>query len=129
MKRTRLTTTVALGTAALLTLTACSGSSGSEGGGDGDVTLQMVESLTNPARTEVIRGLLDTFEEENPGITVELVSPPTEQADKTIQQMLQSGKGVDVLEVRDITVGPFSNNGWLYDMSDDLADWDGWDAL
>ena len=31
--------------------------------------------------------------------------------------MLQSGKGVDVLEVRDITVGPFSNNGWLYDMA------------
>ena len=27
--------------------------------------------------------------------------------------MLQSGKGVDVLEVRDITVGPFANNGWL----------------
>lgn len=129
MKRTRLTTTVALGTAALLTLTACSGSSGSDGSGDGDVTLQMVESLTNPARTEVIRGLLDTFEEENPGITVELVSPPTEQADKTIQQILQSGSGVDVLEVRDITVGPFSNNGWLYDMSDDLADWEGMDAL
>ena len=128
MKRTRLTTAVGLGTVALLGITACSSGGGSESS-DGSVTLQMVESLTNPARTEVIRGLLDDFEAANPDITVELVSPPTEQADQTIQQMLQSGKGVDVLEVRDITVGPFSNNGWLYDMTDDLSDWDGWDAL
>lgn len=127
MKRNRLTLTVGIGTAAVLALTACSGSSGDTA--DGDVTLKMVESLTNPARTEVLRGMLDAFEAENPGVTVELVSPPTEQADKTIQQMLQSGKGVDVLEVRDITVGPFSNNGWLYDMAGDLENWDGWDAL
>ncbi|GAA1541589.1 multiple sugar transport system substrate-binding protein [Microbacterium ginsengiterrae] len=128
MKRTRLTTAVGMGTVALLALTACSGGSGDSAEG-GDVELQMVESLTNPARTELLRGLLDDFEAENPGVTVKLVSPPTEQADQTIQQMLQSGKGVDVLEVRDLTVGPFSNNGWLYDMTDDLSDWDGWDAL
>ncbi|MGM1018930.1 MAG: ABC transporter substrate-binding protein [Actinomycetota bacterium] len=128
MKRTRLTTAVGLGSVAVLALTACSGGA-SDGSSDGDVTLQMVESLTNPARTELLRGMLDQFEEENPGITVELVSPPTEQADQTIQQMLQSGRGVDVLEVRDITVGPFSNNGWLYDMTSDLEGWDGWDAL
>jgi multiple sugar transport system substrate-binding protein len=43
--------------------------------------------------------------------------------------MLQSGRGVDVLEVRDSTVGAFSNNGWLYDLSDDVTGWAGWDAL
>jgi len=127
VKRNRLTLTVGIGTAAVLALTGCSGASGDTA--DGDVTLKMVESLTNPARTEVLRGMLDAFEAENPGVTIDLVSPPTEQADKTIQQMLQSGKGVDVLEVRDITVGPFSNNGWLYDMAGDLESWEGWDAL
>ncbi|MDY6076967.1 MAG: sugar ABC transporter substrate-binding protein [Mobiluncus sp.] len=85
----------------------------------------MVESLTNPARTELIRGLLQDFEKEHPNIKVELISPPTEQADQKIQQMLQSGSGVDVLEVRDLTVGPFSNNGWLYDMAPDFKNWDG----
>jgi len=89
----------------------------------------MVESLTNPARTELIRGLLQDFEKEHPNIKVELISPPTEQADQKIQQMLQSGSGVDVLEVRDLTVGPFSNNGWLYDMAPDLKNWDGLDKL
>ncbi|WP_159618517.1 ABC transporter substrate-binding protein [Ruania rhizosphaerae] len=113
----------------MIALAACSGDSGDTGDSDGTVTLQMVESLTNPDRTTLIRGLLDDFEAENPGVEVELVSPPTEQADQTIQQMLQSGSGVDVLEVRDITVGPFANNGWLYDMSGDLESWDGWDAL
>ncbi|MDQ0642946.1 ABC transporter substrate-binding protein [Microbacterium murale] len=129
MKRTRLTTIAGVGTVALLALTACSGGGSESSAEGGDVELQMVESLTNPARTELLRGLLDDFEAANPGVTVKLVSPPTEQADQTIQQMLQSGSGVDVLEVRDITVGPFSNNGWLYDMTDDLASWDGWDAL
>ncbi|WP_110588257.1 ABC transporter substrate-binding protein [Microbacterium suaedae] len=121
--------TVAVGTAAILTLSGCSGGTGASGSADGEVTLQMVESLTNPARTDLIRGLLDDFEAENPGVQVDLVSPPTDQADQKLQQMLQSGTGIDVLEVRDLTVGPFTNNGWLYDMSDDLSGWDGWDAL
>ena len=129
MKRNRVILTASAATAALLALTACSGGGGDSGDAGGKVTLQVVESLTNPARTELIRGLLDEFEKENPDIAVDLVSPPTDQADQKIQQMLQSGTGIDVLEVRDLTVGPFSNNGWLYDMTDDLADWDGWDAL
>jgi multiple sugar transport system substrate-binding protein len=60
---------------------------------------------------------------------VQLVSPPTEQADQKIQQMLQAGSGADVLEVRDLTVGPFSNNGWLYDMTGDVSKWDGFANL
>lgn len=114
--------------AAALAVTGCGSGDGSSSS-DGQVTLQMVESLTNPARTELIKGLLADFEAAHPGIKVELVSPPTEQADQKIQQMLQSGSGVDVLEVRDLTVGPFSNNGWLYDMAGDLEGWDGFDAL
>jgi len=120
-----------LATASVSGLTACGGSgsgSGSSGGG-GDVTLQMVESLTNPARSQVLKKLLADFEAANPGIKVQLVSPPTEQADQKIQQMLQAGSGVDVLEVRDLTVGPFANNGWLYDMTGDVQQWSGFTNL
>ena len=106
-------------------LAGCSGGSGS----DGKVTLQMVESLTSPERTKLIHKLIGEFEKANPSIKVQLVSPPTEQADNKIRQMLQAGSGVDVLEVRDLTVGPFSNNGWLHDMSKELKDWDGMDKL
>ncbi|OIH94198.1 ABC transporter substrate-binding protein [Curtobacterium sp. MCBA15_009] len=116
---------LSLGLATALLAGGCSAPSSS----DGTVTLQMVESLTNPTRTTLLKELLADFEDENPDIRVELISPPTDQADQKIQQMLQSGNGVDVLEVRDTTVGPFSANGWISDMSTELDDWSGWDDL
>ncbi len=104
-----------------------SGASGSAG--SGPVTLQFVESLTNPARTEVLKKLMAEFTQKNPNIKVNLVSPPTEQADQKIQQMLQAGSGIDVFELRDNTVGSFATNKWVYDMTADLQGWDGWDKL
>jgi len=124
-----LSATAAISALALV-LSACGSSAGgAAGSGDEQVTLQMVESLTNPARTTLIKGMLADFEKDHPNIKVDLISPPTEQADQKIQQMLQSGSGVDVLEVRDLTVGPFANNKWLYDMAGDLKGWDGLDKL
>lgn len=114
----RRTAALALGAAAMMVLTGCSTMSPDK---NGTVTLNMVESLTNPARSDLLKELIADFEQQNPKIKVNLISPPTEQADQKIQQMLQSGSGVDVLEVRDITVGPWSNNGWLYDMKKDLG--------
>ena len=133
MKFARIGATVALGS---MVLSGCggaggdsSGTSGASGDSGNTVNLKMVESLTNPARTALIKELLADFEKENPNIKVELISPPTEQADQKIQQMLQAGTGVDVLEVRDLTVGPFSNNGWLLDMADHIKQWDGYEKL
>lgn len=125
MKSTKMIAALSLGLATALLAAGCSAPSSS----DGTVTLQMVESLTNPTRTTLLKELLADFEDENPDIRVELISPPTDQADQKIQQMLQSGNGVDVLEVRDTTVGPFSANGWISDMSTELDDWSGWDDL
>ncbi|KAB1150035.1 sugar ABC transporter substrate-binding protein [Streptomyces luteolifulvus] len=122
----RRTAALALGTAAATILAGCSTMSPDA---SGTVTLNMVESLTNPARTDLLKDLIADFERQHPKVKVNLISPPTEQADQKLQQMLQSGSGVDVLEVRDITVGPWSNNGWLYDMNKDLDGWKGWQAL
>jgi len=116
----------AAGLAAVLALAGCGGG---QNAADGKVTLKMVESLTNPTRTETLKKLISGFEHENPGIKVDLISPPTDQADQKIQQMLQSGKGIDVVEARDITVGSFGANNWLYDMTKDLDGWDGWNNL
>lgn len=118
----RRTATVAL--AAALLLPGCATTAG-----DGTVTIQLVESLTNPDRTVLLKSLVAQFERANSKIKVSLVSPPTDQADQKLQQMLQSGSGVDVLEVRDITVGPWSTNKWLYDMGPDLNGWSGWADL
>ncbi|WP_104088334.1 sugar ABC transporter substrate-binding protein [Arthrobacter sp. GMC3] len=126
--KSRFTTIAALGVTAVLALSACGGG-GAKDSSNGTVTLKMVESLTNPTRTDTIKTLLAGFEKENPNIKVDLISPPTDSADQKIQQMLQSGKGIDVVEARDITVGSFGANKWLYDMSADLKGWDGWDNL
>ncbi|MHA7269728.1 ABC transporter substrate-binding protein [Arthrobacter sp. HLT1-20] len=126
--KSKITTIAALGVAAVLALSACGGGTGSNSA-DGKVTLKMVESLTNPTRTETLKTLLAGFEAANPNIKVDLISPPTDSADQKIQQMLQSGKGVDVVEARDITVGSFGANKWLYDMSADLKGWEGWENL
>lgn len=127
MRRTHLVAVATL--AAALTLGACAGDGRSQNADGGPVTITMVESLTSPARTELLKSLIKEFEEQHKGVKVELVSPPTDQADAKIQQMLQAGSGVDVLEVRDLTVGPFSNNGWLYDMAPELKDWEGTSTL
>ncbi|TCO15390.1 multiple sugar transport system substrate-binding protein [Kribbella steppae] len=125
--RTMFASLAAAATAAALLLSACG--PGPAEKAEGQVTLQMVESLTNPTRTTLLKKLIADFESKNSGIKVQLISPPTNQADQKIQQMLQSGKGVDVLEVRDTTVGPFSTNKWIYDMTPDLKGWDGLQAL
>lgn len=124
---TTITRLVAVGAAVgmLIPLAAC----GSATADNGKTTLTMVESLTTPVRTKILKKLIKDFEADNPDIKVDLVSPPTDSADRTIQQMLQSGEGIDVLEVRDITVGGFSKNGWLDDLSSDVKSWDGWNKL
>lgn len=124
--KSRFIMSAAAGLAAVLALAGCGGAAPAN---DGKVTLKMVESLTNPTRTETLKKLISGFEQANPDIKVELISPPTDQADQKIQQMLQSGKGIDVVEARDITVGSFGANGWLYDMTADLNGWDGWNNL
>lgn len=93
----------------------------------GTVKLRMIESLTSPDRTKLIKQLLADFERQNPGIKVELVSPPLENADQKITQVLQTKKDLDVLEVRDHTAKSYSNNGWLAELP--VQSWSGWNGL
>ncbi|MEU7900105.1 sugar ABC transporter substrate-binding protein [Nonomuraea sp. NPDC049152] len=111
--------------ATTLTIAACGSGSSSDGGGT--VSLRMIESLTSPERTKLIKGLLAEFEKANPGVEVELISPPLDSADQKITQILQTKKDLDVLEVRDHTVKSFSNNGWLAELP--TTQWAGWNDL
>lgn len=39
------------------------------------VTITMVESLTSPERTQLLRGMADAYEAEHPNVKVEIISP------------------------------------------------------
>jgi multiple sugar transport system substrate-binding protein len=113
------------------TLTACS-SGGSPTASDGGssskesgkpVQLTMIESLASPKRTELLKQMIGDFEKQNPGIKVELVSPPLESADNKISTMLVAQQDLDILEVRDITVQQFVNNKYLESLDTYTSNW------
>jgi multiple sugar transport system substrate-binding protein len=88
-----------------------------------------VESLTSPERTAILREIADNYEAEHPNVTIEIISPPLENADSKITQMLMNGSGVDIVEVRDSTITQYATNGWLADLEEYLDNWDERDTL
>jgi len=95
----------------------------SDGGSGKKVKLTMVESLSSPQRTDFLKQEISAFEAQNPGITVELITPPLESADNKINQMLSTKQDMDVLEVRDITVKQYVNNNYLENLDSYAAQW------
>ncbi|MFD0619577.1 ABC transporter substrate-binding protein [Paenibacillus sp. GCM10027629] len=93
------------------------------------VTLKMIESLTSPERTEVLKKMLAEFEQQNPGIKVELISPPLQNADTKIATMLAAKEDLDVLEVRDITAKQFVTNQFIEDLKSYTSKWENYKTL
>ena len=95
----------------------------------GKVKLTFVETMTSPARTQVLQALIDEYEAQNPNIEIELISPPYEQSDNKLTMMLNSNQEIDICETRDYTVKQFVNNGKLRDLTPYLNQWEGKDDL
>ncbi len=101
-----------------------------DNGKSGDaITISLVESLTSPERTVVLRGIADKYEVEHPNIKIDIVSPPLENADAKITQMLMNGSGVDIVEVRDSTITQFVTNEWIADLQKYIDGWSEKDTL
>ena len=95
-----------------------------ESAGEKETTLTFFETMTSPGRTATIQSIIDDYTAANPGTTVNLISPPYEQADNKLTLMLTSNQELDVIEVRDHTVKQFVNNGKLMDLTSYLSSWD-----
>ncbi|MFC5652559.1 ABC transporter substrate-binding protein [Paenibacillus solisilvae] len=102
-----------------------SATNGNAGNGakDEKVTLRMIESLTSPKRTALLQAMITKFKAENPNIDVDLVSPPFDQADNKIRTMLGSNEQIDVIEVRDLNVAEFVNNGYIEPLDTYTGQW------
>jgi multiple sugar transport system substrate-binding protein len=87
------------------------------------ITLTMVESLTNPERTKVLREIADAYQAAHPNIVIEIISPPLDGADQKIQQMLMNKNDMDIFEVRDNTVAQFSSNNFIEPLDEYIKNW------
>lgn len=105
---------VAMGAAAVVLLAGCAGS-GEAGDGQtengrasGEVKLEFMQWWEPELPSGSFRELMDRFEEENPGITVELISGPWSQTKDQIIAGTASGTVADVVGL---------DGSWLYDLS------------
>lgn len=96
---------------------------GSTGATDQKVTLRMIESLTSPARTTLLQAMITKFQDANKNITVELISPPFDQADNKIRTMLSAKQDIDIIEARDLNVAEFVNNQYLEPLTSYASAW------
>ncbi|MDQ0899615.1 MULTISPECIES: sugar ABC transporter substrate-binding protein [unclassified Paenibacillus] len=87
------------------------------------ITLQMIESLTSPERTKLLQDAIARFQKDNPNIKVELISPPFDQADNKIRTMLAAKQELDILEVRDLNIAEYVNNGYLEPLDTYASSW------
>ncbi|MDR1094880.1 MAG: sugar ABC transporter substrate-binding protein [Spirochaetaceae bacterium] len=87
------------------------------------VTLNYLEVMTNPARTEALRGIIAKYQAAHPGIKINLISPPYEQADNRLERAFASKEALDIVEIRDITASRHVAHGRLTDLTPYLAEW------
>ncbi|HEX2146034.1 MAG TPA: sugar ABC transporter substrate-binding protein, partial [Pseudorhizobium sp.] len=87
-------------------------------------TLKLVEVITSPERTETLKSIVSTFEKENPGTTVEIISLPWNEAFQKFATMVSAGDTPDVMEMPDTWLSLYANNGMLESLEPYLAEWE-----
>jgi multiple sugar transport system substrate-binding protein len=88
-----------------------------------DSKLQLVEVITSPQRTDLLKGQIAAFEQANPGITVEIVSLPWGQAFEKLLTMVQGGQIPDIVEMPERWLSLYASNGQLESLEPFLANW------
>ena len=92
-------------------------------GGAAAEKLTLVEVITSPERTEVLEGLVASWEEDT-GHTVEIVSLPWGQSFETLATMVAGGDTPDVVEMPDRWLALYSAAGHLMDLGPAVAEWE-----
>jgi multiple sugar transport system substrate-binding protein len=90
-------------------------------------TLKLVEVITSPERTEVLKGMVDGYKAANPGVDVEIVSVPWGQAFETVATMIAGGDIPDVIEMPDTWQALYADQ--LMPLDDRIAGWENGSTL
>ncbi|PCE15336.1 sugar ABC transporter substrate-binding protein [Microbacterium sp. SZ1] len=114
-------------TAALtvLAVAGCSsGGSGDNGADGGDVTIEFAQWWEPELPDGEFRALIDKFEDENPGITVDLVSGPYASTKEQLFAGAASGTMPDVVGLDGAWVNDFASQGVIADLTELMKEYD-----
>ncbi len=87
------------------------------------IKLNFLEVMTSPARTAVVKDAIEKFQTTHPNITINLISPPYEQADNKLTLMMNAREPLDIVEVRNQTLLQYVNNDLLENLEARLKIW------
>lgn len=107
---------------ALFATAGCSASSDSGSGGGGDVTLEFAQWWEPELPDGAFRELMDEFEAENPGITVELLSGPYASTKEQLFAGAAAGTMSDVVGLDGAWVSDFAKQGAIADLTELMAE-------
>ena len=108
-------------TMAVLLAAGCSGG-GDDASADGSVTIEFAQWWEPELPEGELRALMDTFESENPGIKVELLSGPYASTKEQVVAGAATGTMSDVVGLDGAWVSDFAKQGALADMSQLMTD-------
>ncbi len=104
----------------------CAGAGGLGGGGQG--TTIVVAIVSNPQMEDAI-SLSDQFEREHPGIDLEFVSLPENEARAKITASVATGGGeFDAVMISNYETPQWADNGWLVNLQPYIDKTQGYDA-
>ncbi len=112
MRTTALAGIGILGIAALA-VSGCAASDQPEDGGDADVTITYTNFISNGGNEENLQTIVDAFEDENPGITVDVTTLPYADYGTALQTDLAAGTASDVFDVEYSNYAQYQANGVL----------------
>jgi multiple sugar transport system substrate-binding protein len=87
------------------------------------VKLNLLERYTSPERTAFIKDVVKTFEAAHPNITINVISPPFDQAEAKLNMMINAKEPLDIVEISNLTIKQFVNNGLLENLESRVAKW------
>lgn len=90
---------------------------------DDVVTLNLVEAFSSPWRTPTLNKIIEMFETLNPGVKINVISPPYETAYQKINLMVSTEQPLDIVEIGDWNLSTLAAMGKLEDLTPYINSW------